>query len=251
MPTLGITLLLLPAVLAQAGAPSIEPAAEAALKAMSDKLTAAEHLTIVGTRTIDAGLLPGAGVKREAKVNVKLSRPAGIAAAAENENGARELFFDGKKFVVVDRQPGVFAEVEFAGTNDEAIDELADQWGIEPALADLLVSDPHASLTAAVESGRVAGVETIAGIECDHLAFFLPGLEWEVWIGRSDSLPRRFLIRYVEIESKPTIIAELQTIDIETVHDAAVFSPQQLDDLQRIEILPMQSTDEEEKTNEE
>lgn len=241
---LGVALILPLSAFAQAAEPSVDPAADAALQAMSDKLAAAGHLTITGTRTMEASLLPDAGIKHEARVQVKLSRPAGIVAVATNASGTRELFFDGKRVVVVDRQPGVFAEVEFAGTNDEVIDELADRWGIEPALADLLVSDPHSSLTSAVESGRVVGVETVAGTECDHLAFSLPGLEWEVWIGKSDSLPRRFLIRYTDLENQPTITAELETITIETAHDPAVFSPQQLEDMQQIEILPKQSISE-------
>ena len=73
---------------------------------------------------------------------------------------------------------------------------------------DLLVSDPYARLTKELSSAFVVGQSTIAGVKTDHLAFTAPGIDWELWIGAQDKLPRLAVASYRSGERQPTFTVE-------------------------------------------
>ena len=221
------------------GLGDIEESADNPLRAMSAKLSAAQHLTVSATRTVDAALSPNSKVKRNSRVTVKLSRPDGVAAKSQDDSGTRVLFYDGSSMTIVDWQGKLYASVPVSGDIDGMIDQVEDRWGVTPALADLLVADPYESLPQGADTGRNLGTVSVGGHSCDHLRFVQPGVDWEIWISRKDSLPRRFEITFKDIDGQPKLRSDIHSWDLTTAHSPDDFVARAPKGSQKIEMIPM------------
>lgn len=72
---------------------------------------------------------------------------------------------------------------------------------------DLLVADPYARLTQDLSGALLVGQSTIEAVITDHLAFSGNGVDWEIWIGSKDKLPRLMIVHYRGGEHPPTFMA--------------------------------------------
>jgi hypothetical protein len=75
--------------------------------------------------------------------------------------------------------------------------------------ADLVSSDPSAAMTKGLQSAVVVGTSTIDGVEAQHVLAHGKQVDWEVWIGTKDRLPRLVTITDVGEARKPTQIVQL------------------------------------------
>ena len=122
----------------QTGRGDIEESADSALRAMSAKLSSAQHLTISATRSIDPALMPDANVKRSSQVKVKVSRPDGVVASSKDSSGTRVLFYNGSSMTLVNWGAKVYASVPVAGSIDQKL--MTEVNSIEVSDGDMRIS---------------------------------------------------------------------------------------------------------------
>ena len=106
-------------------------------------------------------------------------------------------------------------------------------------MADLLVADPYESLTLGADTGRNLGTAKVGSLTCDHLRFVQVGVDWEIWIAKKDSLPRRFEITFKDIEGNPKIRSEIHSWDLATTNDSDTFVARAPKEYQKIEMIPL------------
>ena len=208
-------------------APASEIKDERALKrlqAMSDTLAGAKTL-----RFQYRGLLPVTGptgqyVNLMASASVVMQRPDRLRVQARGDLFPSELFHDGKTVTVVAANPKVYAQREAAGSLVESFTRGPQPGGdLVTPFIDLLATDPFAVLTRDLTSAIWVGQSKVGGVVTDHLAFTSKDVDWEVWIGTKDQLPRLMVVSYRVTGRQPTFTVELSDWKLNGAVPASTF----------------------------
>lgn len=206
-----------PAALAQdKSAPAAAPARDlkderalAMLKGMSDTLAGARTLSFKVRGIVPTPAPTGQYISLFASSRVVMQRPDKLFVEARGDLFPSDTFYDGKTVTVIGVDNKFYAQRDAAGGAIEALMQSVQPGSDATApFLDLLVADPYAFLTKDVSSAFWVGQSTIGGVKTDHLAFTAPGLDWEIWIGASDKLPRLMVVSYRTGERQPTFTVE-------------------------------------------
>ena len=179
------------------------------LKAMSDTLTGAKTLDFKIRGIVPTPSPTGQYVSLFASSRVVMQRPDKLFVTSRGDLFPSDIVYDGKTVTVIGADHKFYAQREAAGGAIESLmkNELPGSDATTPFL-DLLVPDPFALLTRDLSSAFWVGQSTVGGVKTDHLAFTAEGLDWEVWIGAKDKLPRLMVISYRTGERQPTFTVE-------------------------------------------
>src|SRR5262245_61377251 len=163
------------------------------IKKMSDKLSSAKTFSFstseVHTRVRMSGKKEDVQLAREALVR----RPNGIRYIFK---GGRDwnLWYDGKFLTAVSDKEKGFIQASMPPTIDETLDNIADRFDINMPVSDLMYSSPYDSFLGSNSKGGVVGTQSIEGKICDHLTYKSDAVDWEIWIGKNDSLPYQLVL---------------------------------------------------------
>jgi hypothetical protein len=163
------------------------------IKKMSDKLASAKTFTFstseVHTRVRMSGKKEDVQLAREALVR----RPNGIRYTFK---GGRDwnLWYDGKFLTAVSDKEKGFIQASMPPTIDETLDTIADRFDINMPVSDLMYSSPYDSFLGSNSKGGVVGTQSVEGKLCDHLSYKSDSVDWEIWIGKNDSLPYQLIL---------------------------------------------------------
>jgi hypothetical protein len=201
-----------------------DPRALAALKAMSDRLTAAKSFTF---RTHNTVPMLGPNLQWITLVGdarVALERPNRLFIERGGDQTPLQVYYDGKTLALHEPREKLFAEVPAPATIDATLAEV-----LGPALAgfpylEVLLADPYAALTASLGGALYVGHSTVDGVKTEHLAFRGPGVDWEIWIGAEDKLPRLVQAKYVDLGKAPTITTRFSDWKLDAQIPAATFT---------------------------
>ena len=172
------------------------------IKKMSDKLASAKTFSFstseIHTRVKASGKTTDVKLAREALVR----RPNGIRYTFQ---GGREwnMWYDGKFVTAVSDVEKGFIQTSMPPTIDEALDEFADRFDMNTPVSDLMYSSPYDSFTGSNSKGGVVGTQSVGGKLCDHLAYKSDAVDWEIWVGKSDSLPYQLVLNYKDDPKNP------------------------------------------------
>lgn len=190
-------------------APVKDERALSLLKGMSETLAGARTLSFKVRGIVPTPAPNGQFVSLFASSRVVLQRPDKLFVEARGDLFPSDSFYDGKTVTVIGADRKFYSQRDAAGGAIEALMQ-----GVEPGsdatapFFDLLVADPYAFLTKDFTSAFWVGQSTVGGVKTEHLAFTAPGLDWEVWIGAADKLPRLMVIAYRTGERQPTFTVE-------------------------------------------
>jgi len=207
------------------GGSVIQPEADHALRAMSTTVGGAPTMVFEATRSSDPALRTAAGFDESAKVSVYVKRPDHIRVQSVGDAGARDLYYNGKTVTTVDHTAKTFRVERAPATINQFVKEFTRGWAAYPPLADLVVSTPYSHI--AKSSGRISMLkdEVVNGVECIHVFCDGESVDWDVWIGKGDYLPRRFDVVYGGLEGTPMTQGDLGNWQLAGTIDDAVFTP--------------------------
>lgn len=172
-----------------------EADAKAIFKAMSDFLVGQNAMSFDYDATLEivtaemqkVGFASSGALTATRPDKVRVSRTGGFADV--------EMVYDGKTLSAYGKNLNVYAKHSTAGTIDELIDVLRDDFGLEVPAADLLSSNPNEIMMSNVTGGDDFGSGVIRGKVCDHLAFRTADVDWQIWVAQGDKpFPCRFTI---------------------------------------------------------
>ncbi len=142
--------------------------------------------------------------------SIAMERPGNIHATRHGGFATVEVTFDGNTFSLLNADANAFAQIPFTGTVDSLITTLRDTYGSHLPGADLLSSDVAAHLLADVTDVKDLGSGVIRGVECDHLAFRAPEVDWQIWIAQGDApYPCRYIITTTDGPQAPQYTLDL------------------------------------------
>jgi len=197
-----------------------EPDGDAILRAMCDKLSAAQSLRFEAVREIDAALLEGRDAASKATVSVVMQRPARIAATSVSRCGTRRFVADGANLSVLDAKENLYAVIPMAVGIDGLVQRLDTHYGFTPPLAEFAVSDVYAQFRREARTvsyagkGRLGGFLGLGGTLCHRLSLSGPQADAELWVGVADNLPKR-LVATFRTEGQPQVRIRFRSWEID------------------------------------
>jgi hypothetical protein len=197
--------------------PVVDPSADKLLKRMGDYLAEAPFFSVNAEIWQDVQTGSGQQIQAGRTVDLQVRRPDRFHAEVHSARRNRGLFYDGKSITLLNRVQNFYGSVPAPATLDQALDTASERFGIEMPLEDLIVSDPYQSAMQKIVSGRDIGPVTVLGTPCEHLAFSLGSVDWQIWIEDGmKPIPRKIVITYKDEEGTPEYTAIFSNWDFQT-----------------------------------
>lgn len=183
---------------------SVDPAATAAMKRMTDYLASLPAFSLDTSNTLDVVLDSGQKIQFDSATSFTAKRPDKFFGKRHGDIVNQDFFYDGKNLTLVNPDSKVYAVVAAPATIDDTLDFIGNELDIVAPGGDLLHKDSFSRLTAEATSGFIVGQSVIEGKVCDHLAFRSPGVDIQVWMQTGDKpAPCKYVITTTDLPSMP------------------------------------------------
>lgn len=217
----------------------------AILKSMSDYVASQTNIAITYTSDIEVITTDLQKIQFISSGELQLKRPDQIRATRTGGYADVQFFFDGKTFTVFDKDHAVFAQADAAGSVDQLLQRLRDQFLIEAPGADLLSSHAYDELIADVLDAKHIGQEVVDGVECEHLAFRNRDTDWQLWVETgAQPIPRKYVITSKNVTGAPQYTLRIKDWKTGTQLDADIFAFKQSPDTKKVEFKELADIDE-------
>ena len=209
-----------------ARAGEIEPEADKVLHAMAGYLAGLK--TFTADYDVDDEVINTNGQKLQysASGSLAVERPGKLHVSRKGSFIDAELTFDGKTISILGKRANVYGQIESPGPAiDDAVEEVRAATGFDASGADLFAADPYAVLTEDVTEGAHVGTGIVGGVECDHLAFRNPRVDWQIWVQKGEQpLPLKYVITTKWVTGAPQYTLRLHDWNVAPQIDAATFT---------------------------
>lgn len=203
----------LPAAVASGsdGRGDVDPLVDKIIRQSCSALAEAGEFSFHAEITYDEVLHTGQMVQYAGLLDTALKRPDRIRTDYRGDRDQSAAWFDGSSFTLLDPGMNLFASAPAPPDIDSLLDHTVAELGFNIPLSDLLYSDPYAGLLQDVRGGIYAGLDTIDGAACHHLAFSQEEIDWQVWIEDGESpVPRKLIITYKNLPGSPRYTAVIR-----------------------------------------
>ena len=210
------------------------------LKRSCDRLSAARSFTFKTTSSVEVLSPVGQMINYYSTAEVAVQRPDKLAAKKSGDGPSFDVYYDGSTFGAVDAKLSLYSEMAAPPTLDALIPLVMEKTGIHFSYADVLLSDPYGATTKDLTYAYWVGKTTIDGVECEHLAFAGPGIEWQIWLGPAkDPLPRRLAVTYLAVERQPRFMVNFSDWNLKARLSASRFEFKKPAGAKPIEFRPL------------
>lgn len=208
-----------------AGAQAVDPEADKLLRTMTDYVSGLKSFS--AAFDVDDEIVDTSGQKLQysASGTLAVERPDKLRMTRRGSFFDFELVFDGKDISFHGKGANVYGQIESPGpTIDDAVTEFRAATGLDAAGADLLVADPYSALMTDVEKGVHVGTGIVGGVECEHLAFRGPTVDWQVWIQTgAQPLPMKYVITTKWVTGAPQYTIRFHDWNVAPTFDPKLF----------------------------
>ncbi len=212
-----------PATLTVAGAPALDPAALAAVRKMSDKLSHARTFTFRARVALELPTESGALGTYFTRASVAIRRPDGLAATRGGDLPEMRFAYDGKAMTVLVPGTGKWGSAAAPPTLDDTLVAAFEQGGLSFPADELIVADPYAAIT----RGMTLAARVVAppgAKKTEHVVLAGPELQLELWIDPATDLPSRAAVTYVDHPLRPHFAVEYSDWKIDPALPASTFA---------------------------
>lgn len=226
-------------------ADKMNPDADEILHAMSNYLDGIRSFTF--DADISDEIITDAGQKLQfnsvssaafdRKVGFKLTRKGRFADAT--------LSYDGSQLTLYGANLNAYMQKAFVGASDDALREFERSSGLALPGTDLLLHNPYAILTDNATSSGYYGRSYVGGVECHHLGFRTPKVDFQVWVDAGEyPLPRKYVITTKWLTGAPQYSVQLRNWNTRAEISAEQFKIAIPKGAVKLETLPVDSAGE-------
>ena len=179
----------------QAQSPAVDPAATQILQRMTDYLSSLKQFSVHTQTTLEDLLESGHRVDFDISASVIISRPNKLRSERRGELIDQAFYYDGKTLTLYNSSDKVYATEPAPGTIEELLDFARESLGLIVPVSDLVYSYAFPLLMEDVTFAVVVGKTVINGVQCDHLLFSRPGVDFQVWVADGGKpLPIKYVV---------------------------------------------------------
>ena len=206
-------------------AEGINPHADEILRAMSEHLANTKTFSFHADISNEMITTEGQKLQFNSRASVLVERPSHFYITRQGRFADAALYFDGSKMTMFGKGMNAYVQKDVAGTIDDAIRALEQSTGLGLPGADLLLANPYAALAAGVTSSGYYGTANVGGVECHHLAFRTPQVDWQLWVKTgNDPLPMKYVITTKWMTGAPQYSVQLSDWNTKPVIAAGQFT---------------------------
>jgi hypothetical protein len=219
---------------------ALDPEAIAIAMRMAERLSGAERLSVRVDASYDAIQYDGQVVEFGGIREVTLQRPDRLRVSGTDRSpGRRLLVYDGRTLSFWNEGHAVYAQTPRTGSLDDVFDYLVDDLGVKLPLAELFSAELPRLFEEDVLEASLVGVETLGGVECDHLVFRNEDVGFQIWVERNgEPVPRRVVIVYEQDEGRPQFRADLSEWNLSPRTPGSLFAFRPPKGAERVSFLP-------------
>lgn len=179
----------------QAQTPMVDPTAVQILQRMTDYLDSLQIFSVRTQNTVEDYLESGHRVDYEIAAQVTISRPNKLRSKRIGDMVDQDFYYNGETLTLSNLSNKVYAMEPAPGTIEEMLDYVHESLGLVVPAADLIYRNAFSLLMQDVTLAMVIEKSTIGDVQCDHLLFSRPGVDFQVWIADSGPpLPYKYMI---------------------------------------------------------
>jgi hypothetical protein len=200
-----------PAAKDKARAPEKPAVEEKAAQVFEKSCAALKALTGYSFRadvTLDKVYQDGSKIQSGRTMEVMVQRPASFRVTTAGDEFQAVSVFDGKTFTIAMPARKAYGQIPAALDTDALMDMLANTYGLESPLGDLLSNTPCDTMKPV--AGYYVGKSMVGATSCDHLFFRGKDIDWQLWIEDGpQALPRKIVITEKKLPMAPQFSAVL------------------------------------------
>jgi hypothetical protein len=239
-----LTLFVAASMDARADAPGVDPAAVQILKQMTDYVGSLNKFSVTTRNTIEDLNFGGHRVDYDLAATVIVKRPNKLRAARSGELMDQRFFYDGKTLTLYNPAAKVYATKAAPETIEGMITFARETVGVLLPAADLLYRDAFPLFMQDVTLATLVGTSEIGGVNCRHLLFSRPGVDFQIWIADGKQpWPHKYVVTETSAPSRLSITTFLSDWNTAPAVDDAQFSFVPPQGTQAIDFLPPRDTD--------
>jgi hypothetical protein len=174
------------------------------LKTMSDYMASQKSINV--NYDTDVEVITGdlQKIQFTSSGHVLMVRPDKLRVSRVGGYSDVELVFDGKTTDVLDHDHNVFTEISSAGTVEQLVERMRDEFQLPVPGADLLMATSFERLMDGVIDARHIGQGVVDGVECEHLAFRNLDTDWQLWVEAGPHpVPHKYVITNKGVTGAP------------------------------------------------
>jgi hypothetical protein len=203
---------------------TVDPAAMAKLKQMTDFLDGLKQFSVRTQNTIEDLHASGHRVDYDLTANVIIKRPNKLRADRSGETMHQSFYYDGKTLTLYDPVKKAYETDKAPATLEDMITYARETVGILLPAADLLYRNAYPLLMQDVALAIVVGKSVVGGVRCDHLLFSRPGADFQVWVAEGKQpWPVRYLVTETDNPARLSITTEFSHWNATPAVDDAKF----------------------------
>lgn len=174
--------------------PTVNPQVVDKLIDMGNYLRGLTSFQVDAEVSRDTVLESGQKIKTES-FNVLKAKRDRMYAKTEGDVRTREFFYNGKKLTQYSPFLKYYTTVDAPPKLSDMLHMIEDHYGVQIPMEDLFLFGSDQAQIDALKGALYVGPSTIKGQLCDHLAFRQEGVDWQLWITRSEQpLPCKLVI---------------------------------------------------------
>jgi hypothetical protein len=223
----------------------INPYADEILRAMSDYMGGTKSFSVEADISNEVITVEGQKLQFNSYATVELERPSHFRIKRKGRFADVALSYDGTEMTLYGKGLNVHMQRPLAGTIDDALLEFERSSGLPLPGVDLLLLNSHAALSGDVTSSGYFGRAWVGGVECHHLGFRTPKVDFQVWVEAGEHpLPRKYVIT-----TKWTTGAPQYSVQLRNWNTQPEFGPERFKFIPpqgslKIDVLPVDETGE-------
>ncbi|MEI8349966.1 MAG: DUF2092 domain-containing protein [Candidatus Omnitrophota bacterium] len=194
--------------LAEVSPPVVHQRALSVLKRMSDTLSQAKTIRFSARSIVPVRTPSGMWASLYGTSRVVKEGASKLFAQTRGDFFPYDFYFNGTTITAYSPTKNLYAERNEPGTVNNLIENAYKEEGRSFPYADILVAEPYSVLTEGLINAVYVGQSVIDGVKTDHLAFSNKGVQWQIWVGVQDHLPRLVDATYLDDASEPSYTVE-------------------------------------------
>jgi hypothetical protein len=238
-------LMVVAALLSASRAWAQEDDAAKILKGMSDYLTGQKTISASFDSDIEVITSDLQKIQFASSGQLLLSRPDKVRFTRTGGYADVELVFDGKTATVYGKNLNAFTQLNSPGSVDQLIDRLRADYFLEAPGADLLLTHVYDDLMKDVVNAKHIGRGVIDGVECEHLAFRNPDVDWQLWVEvGAHPIPRKYVVTSKDVTGAPQYTLRIKEWKTDAQPRADTFAFKPPPSAKQVDVKALSSIDE-------
>jgi hypothetical protein len=209
------------------------------LQNMARFLRSTEAFSVHIEKVFDEVLRDGAKVQYAGAADLWIRRPDRFHVDYGDDLSAKEAWYDGEHFTLLDHLHKVYAQIPAAPPTRNVLDVLENDYGVFLPLATLFRPDLSKEYVEGAYAQRHMGIHDVDGLACHHLLFRSDQIDWQLWIETGDQpLLRKVVVTYKNTEGSPQHVSLLTDWQFDPSLNDTLFVAVLPDDAVRAEVIP-------------